>query len=159
MNKEDLFEGFGTLDDDLLKRSEHGGKTMKKGRKFGGCLKYGSIAACLVVALGVGMFFLDNTQKNPEVVPESYVNISMLLASNAGGEEQNLEIGVVEIEKYSAHYYKVASVESDILKESTGGEVDGTESWYRVSGHKDMQYLIFCNNTRSNFLLDCLSFL
>lgn len=63
MKKEDLFEGFGTLDDDLLKRSEHGVKTMKKGRKFGEFLKYGSIAACLVVALGVGMFFLDSTPK------------------------------------------------------------------------------------------------
>lgn len=146
MKKEDLFEGFGTLDDDLLKRSEHGGKTMKKGRKFGGFLKYGSIAACLVVALGVGTFFFDNTPKTPDVVPESYVNISTLLASNAAGEEQNLEIGLVEMEKYSAHYYKVASVESDILKENTGTELDGTESWHKVSGHKDMQYLISSNN-------------
>ncbi|MCI5489987.1 MAG: hypothetical protein ACLTXE_08525 [Enterocloster aldenensis] len=169
MNKEDLFQGFGALDDDLLKRSEHGGKTMKKGKKFSGFLKYGSIAACLVVALGVGMLFMDNKTPNPDTVPESsivaesndnasaeqsniqekpesYVNISMLLASNAGVESQTLEIGLVEIEKYSAHYYKVASVESDILKESIGGKVDGTESWYRVSGHEDMQYLISSNN-------------
>lgn len=171
MKKEDLFEGFGALDDDLLKRSEHGGKRIKKRKNFSGLLKYGSIAACLVVMLGVGMLFMDNKSANPVPVvpessnvaesnnnasdeqnnlqdkPESYVNISMLLASNEGVEEQALKIELVEIENYSAHYYKVSSVESDILRESIGREVQGTQQkWYKVSGHEDMQYLISSNN-------------
>ena len=170
MNKEDLFEGFGALDDDLLKRSEYGGKRMKNRKNFNGFLKYGSIAACLVFVLGVGMLVMNNKSANPTpVVPESiniadsnddisgeqtdlqdrperYVNISMLLASNEGIEEQSLEIALVEIENYSAHYYKVASVESDILRENIGHDVQGTQMWYKVSGHEDMQYLISNDN-------------
>lgn len=167
MNKEDLFESFGALDDDLLKRSEHEEKKMKKRRNFSGFLKYGSIAASLVVLLGVGMLFIDNkSQKSAPSVPESsnaaenndntsnektdlknkperYVNISMLLASDGDiYEEQALETALVEIENYTACYYKVASVESDILRESIGHDILGTQKWYIVSGHEDMQYLI-----------------
>lgn len=170
MNKEDLFEGFGALDDDLLKRSEYGGKRMKKRNNFNGFLKYGSIAACVVVILGIGMLFIDNKSPNPApVVPESiniadsnddisseqadlqdeperYVDISMLLTSNEGIAEQGLEIALVEIENYSACYYKVASVESDILRENIGHGVLGTQMWFKVSGHEDMQYLISNDN-------------
>lgn len=171
MNKEDLFEGFGALDDDLLKRSEQGGMTMKKRRYLSAVMKYGSIAACYVAALGAGVLFLNNKIPNPDTVPESsivaernehvssepsnlqeepesYVDVSKLLASNEGAEEQNLEIGLVEIEKYSACYNKVASVESDILRGSIGREVQGTQNWYKVSGHEDMQYLISCYNDK-----------
>lgn len=168
MNKEDLFEGFGALDDDLLRRSEHRGKRMKKRNTFHGFLKYGSIAACFVAAIVAGALFLNNKNSNPDIVPESgnaaessdnapdeqtdsqekpekYVNISMLLASHGGIEAQALEIRLVEIEEYSACYHKVASAESDILRESIGHEVQGTENWYKVSGHEDMQYLISCD--------------
>ena len=169
MNKEDLFEGFGALDDDLLKRSEHGGKKIKKRKNFSGLLKYGSIAACFVLMLGAGMLFMDNkisdTDTNPEgnVVAESndnisdkqsnqqeeserYVDVSKLLAFNEGVEEQSLTISRVEIEEYSALYYKVTSVNSDILKESTGSAVEGAENWFKLSGHEDMQYLISSDN-------------
>lgn len=166
MEKEDLFECFGSLDDDLLKRSECGGEKMRKGIYFSGFLKYAGIAACLAAVLGIGLLSMDNESPNPVfVVPESYhvaesddstsdeqadlqdkseryVNISMLLASDEAIEVQNLEIAAVEIKNDSAQYYKVASVESDILRESIGGDVPGTQKWHKVSGHEDMQYLI-----------------
>lgn len=167
MNKEDLFEGFGALDDDLLKRSEQTGKRAKKREGLNRVLKYGSIAACLAAMLGAGMLFMDHRSSNPPFIvpesgnavesngnspvqrdhsqdePESYIDISMLLASNEGViKQQTLENALVEIENHSAHYYKVASVESDLLRESIGGKVPGTQKWHKVSGHEDVQYLI-----------------
>ncbi len=66
MKKEDLFEGFAALDDELLKRSEQGGHTMKKQKNLSTFIKYGGIAACLLVALSVGALLLNKNIKNTE---------------------------------------------------------------------------------------------
>lgn len=123
MKKEDLFEGFGTLDDDLLIRSEKGGNTVKKRRNISRMISYGSIAACLVIAVGVGVLFMDNKSFEQDIdqigniiaeendnatagerndiqeKPESYVDVSMLLASNEGVEKQVLEFACLRLKK------------------------------------------------------------
>lgn len=153
MKKEDLFEGFGSLDDELLKRSEQGGSIMKKGRSFNKILKFVSIAACLVVVLGVGAILTNN--KTPDILngqsktqeeKEKFVNVETLLASGEGVREQSLILAQVKVKGYEAIYHKVASVDSIILKESTGSEVEETQNWYKVSGHEDKQYLISRDN-------------
>lgn len=170
MKKEELFEGIGTLDDELLKRSEQSENMVKKRRNFNRIMKYGSIAACLLAVLSAGVIFMNankepDSDMNPEAdivaegddnvfneqsrmqeESEPYVDVAMLLASNEGIEEQALTFSRVAIEEYCAIYYKVASVDSITLKESIGSEVEGAQDWYKVSGHEDMQYLIFSDN-------------
>lgn len=143
---------------------------MKKRRNISRMISYGSIAACLVIAVGVGVLFMDNKSFEQDIdqigniiaeendnatagerndiqeKPESYVDVSMLLASNEGVEKQVLEFACVEVGEFPAIYYKAASVKSSILKESIGSKVEGTQNWYKVSGHEDLQYLISGDN-------------
>lgn len=152
MKKEDLFESFGALKDDLLERSEKRGKAIKKGnngkkvvRKI---LRFGSIAACLAVAIGVGVYFMNGIKTPGNLdkqnnLQEEYVDVATLLAFAHGAEQQALAFCHVNIQDYDAIYQKVRSVESGRLGGSIGSEAEGMENWYKVSGHEDMQYLIF----------------
>lgn len=182
MRKEDLLDGFGSLDDALLQRSEKGGTFMENTTRKYKIITFGSIAACLIIALGVNGIFtnknrdthsgaaIDNnnvTESSSDIFNEQvniseehtqYKDVSMLLASNENIEDQSLAISQIQIDEYCANYYKVTSVDSIILKESTGKGVEETKNWYRVSGHEDMQYLIFCeNNEYSLWKFDCFT--
>lgn len=102
MNKEDLFIGFGNLDEDLLKRSEQGGRNMNNKRNISKIFKYGSIAACLVVVLVVGSLFWNGGMVN-RISPIEDDNVSSLDSSrnenihnieesqSAKGEAEDLE--------------------------------------------------------------------
>ena len=78
---------------------------------------------------------------------EPFAAISSLLADGSQGiTEQALAFGKVSIGQYTGIYEKVPSVESAILSENKGRNIFGSEEWYYVSGHTDMQYLIRNNN-------------
>lgn len=53
MRKEDLLEGFGALDDDLLMRIENGSKTIMIWK----AVKYGVMAACMMAIFGIVYMF------------------------------------------------------------------------------------------------------
>ena len=158
MNKEDLFIGFGNLDEDLLRRREQGGRNMNKKRNISKIVKYGSIAACLVVVLGVGIgafvktsiinqepektIVVDNTgvEENdvPSIDQERFIAIDTLLASADGSQSGQAMKGCkVQIDKYTAVYEAVASVSSEQLEKSMGKEVEANEETYYVLGHND----------------------
>lgn len=171
MNKEDLFIGIGNLDEDLLRRSEQGGRNIDKKRNISKIVKYGSVAACFVVALVLGGLFWNDGITNDDEVPEDnivaenngeesviqnnmqgeveeYINVSTLLASDEGMEEETLlHFSNIAVDKYAAAYFKVSSVESDVLGKSIGGEIEGARNWYKISGHDDLFYLIAYDNT------------
>ena len=166
MTREELFDSFGGLNDELLKRSEHKqrGQSMKHRGLLVNIVRYGSIAACLAIGIGVGTYWAGQAlQPKDSDIPEApyvaessdvqinidegqkaeeYIDVQMLLAKVDGIKEQAQKFARLEMSDNIALYYKVESVESDKLQESTGSEIEGLENWYRISGHEDKQYLI-----------------
>lgn len=88
----------------------------------------------------------DSSQAADE--QEIFVPVSALFADRSGGIiNEALFIAKVPINgQYTGVYEKVQSVDSNVLSESRGRSISGTEEWYYVSGHTDMQYLIRNDN-------------
>lgn len=122
MKKEDLYEGFGALNDEVLKRSEEAG-TMKK-RNISKMIKWGCLAACFIVALGIGGFFLSDKRPDagseedeveqsvalcPDVAPMVYVNGTLF--------KKSLE--EVCFEEALEEFVYVGKIESDITSNQT----------------------------------------
>ena len=137
-----------------------------KRRKKSVWLKWGTAAACLclisVSAIIISDIFLSDPipdngltllpdivqtpitdSEQPAEAQEIFVPITSLLAGeNYDMEQLAAAFGKVSIGQYTGVYEKVTSVESVVLSENRGRSVPGTEEWYYVSGHTDMQYLI-----------------
>lgn len=82
---------------------------------------------------------------------EVFVPISSLFADKGDGIQDSIQLltaflGKVSIGQYTGVYEKIQSVESNVMSESRGRSISGTEEWYYVSGHTDMQYLIRNDN-------------
>lgn len=163
MKKENLFDGFADLDDQLLKRSEEGGLNMSWKK----IVRWGSMAACFVIIFGTGILFVKDkesipitdskqnvvdkgmipkeTTANMDKQEKKYIDIKSLMVPDESIIKEGLEISDIQIEKYHALYTKVVSNDEKILKASIGEQVEGTDKWFRVSGHEDLQYLIHIN--------------
>ena len=125
MKREDLYEGFGTLNDNVLKRSEKEEGIMMK-RNMSKILKIGSFAACLIVTLGVGVFFIggnntpnveSDTGENNNVVSSTVVDVAPMVYVNDTLFKKSLEEAYYEemLEKFVF----VGKIESDITSSQT----------------------------------------
>lgn len=124
MKREDLYEGFGGLNDEVLKRSEKGVGAMKK-RNVSKMVKWGSLAACFILAVGIGMFFINSNKTAgtendeveeghsiaiyPDVAPMVYVNNTLF--------KKSLE--EVHFEEMLEEFIYVGEIESDITSNQT----------------------------------------
>lgn len=74
---------------------------------------------------------------------ESYVDVKEILASSEGNiTEEVLRIAEVKIGPYTARYREIPAAHAELLEDSLGGEVEGNEGWFRLSGHGDAGYLL-----------------
>lgn len=156
-----LYHSITNIDDKYIEEAQ----TAKK-KKKPVWFKWGVVAACLclvcVSAVAIPHIFKseqisdDTSIVMQDVLPspiadsektaeaqDIFVPIASLLASEShGAEELVLSLQKFSIEQYTGVYEKVSSAGSDVLSENRGKSVSGTEEWYYVSGHSDMQYLI-----------------
>lgn len=169
MNKDQILDAIGAINDEAI--ADARAYRRSKTRHW---VKWGTMAACLCLLLIGGIHFsqypsqiittplVSDDTPSPEdhtstpvsssSETQTFISVSSLLVeSNSDYSNQILEIASVTIGQYDGLYEKVRSVESDILRESTGTLVTGTETWYCVSGHDDLQYLI--QNSAGNYSL------
>lgn len=79
MDQNDLFEGIGELDEELLERSERTGGSPKRRR----WIRWGTLAACLCLLVGGGLLGLSHREERddpmvpvePAVTPDNSVNL------------------------------------------------------------------------------------
>jgi len=125
MKKEDLYEGFEALNDDILRRSENEEGAMKK-RNMSKILKRGSLSACFVVALGIGVFFIggnktpeaeNNTGEESNIVASTNVDVAPMVYVNDTLYKKSLE--EIYYEELLEEFVFVGKIESDITSSQT----------------------------------------
>ncbi len=167
MKREDISDALGLLDENMIGHALMVRRKKKKTRANRNKLwkaRYVAAAGFCLVCAGVAavwsvlQYGLEGNQpqegyslqgqpiqEGPEPeMPERFVEISSLLASNDGNfmVEQAERFATVPIEQYSGFYTEVPSTDSSVLSESMGKSIDSTGEWHYVSGHSDLQYLI-----------------
>lgn len=167
MRCEDISDALGLLDENMIGHALMIRRKKKKTRSNRNKIwkvQYAAAASlCLVCAVAAIAWAVSHhepesglpqegyslqeqpIQEGPEPeMPERFVKISSLLASNDGNlmVEQAEKYAAVPIEQYSGFYTEVSSVDSSVLSESMGKSIDSAGEWHYVSGHSDLQYLI-----------------
>lgn len=150
MRCEDISDALELLDDSMIehtlmirekrvkKRSEQrpGGK-QNRIRK----VQYAAAACLCLICVGAAAVWLALPYEPEPELPERFVAISSLLASNFM-EKHAEKYTTVPIEEYKGIYTEVPAAEVSVLSESMGKSVDGAKGWHYISGHSDRQYLI-----------------
>jgi hypothetical protein len=112
--------------------------------------KYAVLAAgfCIVI---LGAYLIRNeiyTNENELQLPntttheENYVNILSIIKNNTSFDETSEEVSTIQIADYSAIYEKITLLNTEVLSECISDRVCAEDSWYYISGHEDIQYLI-----------------
>lgn len=149
MNTKKLSEAMSEIDGKYVMEAIEYQKPAKKA----GWTKWGAAAACLCLICigGVSLFQFFQNQSLPPAPPvqeQTFVPVSSLLEdSDDSYQVAILQTDTVTIGQYKGLYERTFSADSDILSKSIGMAVSGTEGWYMVSGHTDLQYLIRKDDT------------
>lgn len=167
MKREDISDTLGLLDESMISHTlmvRRKKKKMRSNRNNIWKMRYVAAAGLCLVCAGIAAIWSvlrhepesglprneywvqeQPIQEGPKPeMPEQFVPISSLLASNSGNfmAQQAEKYAAVPIAQYSGFYTEVPSAGSSVLAESIGKSIDNTGEWYYVSGHSDLQYLI-----------------
>lgn len=95
---------------------------------------------------------MQGLMKSPEgadspALNEPFVPVSDLFASVSDNPAHIKELAAayakIPVGEYTGFYERDYGAYSDILADSIGREVDNAKDWYYISGHTDLQYLIY----------------
>lgn len=157
MNIKEFSDAMSEIDSKYVDEAIYYKKKRKKNAVRSRWIKWGSAAACLCL-LCIGGLSLSHVFRNPlqpsapqgnppPVQKDTFVAISSLLAGNTSISDEAIEENAaVPIGQYRGIYVKTVSLDSEILSQSIGNTVSETQTWYYVSGHRDLQYLIQNDN-------------
>lgn len=81
---------------------------------------------------------------------DTFVNVKTLLATPAAHTDERYT-EIIPINEHLAVYASEFSVSSNTLKHSIGTAMPGAHGWYKLSGHRDAQYLI--RNSKGQYSL------
>lgn len=136
MKKEDLYEGFGALNDKILIRSEE--EVMKKINKSY-IIKICGLVACLIAVVGISVFFMGN---KPGSTEDNEVGDTSDIAENNEIDNENVSVSTscdaapmvyvngtlfqrspeaVCYEELLPEFVYVGKIENDILSDGTDG--------------------------------------
>ena len=167
MKKEDLYKAIGDIDESIIEKSEtYIAKKINVRR-------WAAVAAAVIIMVGALFAGINNSlhnkddgnkssitdenagdirteimndyENNSENDLDEYIDVNELIAEN-DYKETALKLTKVKINDYNAVYCGVNIVSEKKVVESIGEKIENSTDFYRLLGHKDMQYIIKKND-------------
>lgn len=169
MKKEDLYKAIGDIDESIIEKSE-----TYIAKKINVRI-WAAVAAAVIIMVGVEALFaginnslhnkddgnkssitdenagdirteiMNDYENNSENDLDEYIDVNELIAEN-DYKETALKLTKVKINDYNAVYGGVNIVSEKKVVESIGEKIENSTDFYRILGHKDMQYIIKKND-------------